>query len=320
MVETHRAGFVTILGRPNVGKSTLLNALLGQKIAIVTPKPQTTRDRMVGICPVENGQLIFVDTPGVHGKGVALNRLMTDVAMDTLTEVDAVVLVLDATRSIEKINKHDRMLLDAVKRSGKPAVCVLNKVDKVQKQLLLPLMAHLAERDQFSAIIPMSALQSDGLDVLLREVRELVPEGPPLYDPDEITDKSVRYLVGELIREKLMLSLDDELPYSIAVEVTDFKKRPDSPLTDIDVTIHVERESQKGIVLGRGGERMKEVNTTSRLLIEEMIGGPVFLRVHVRVEPNWTRSIKGMKKLGYSRPSDKKQKKKRGPGGQGGRS
>ncbi len=300
MSEMHRAGFVTIVGRPNVGKSTMLNAILGQKIAIVTAKPQTTRDRIVGVCPIENGQLIFVDTPGVHRAKKALNKHMREVAMGSIGDVDAVIVMLDANFGI---SRDDREILDAVELAKKPALAVLNKVDRVPKQKLLPLMAALHETGLFSAIIPISALKEDGLDTVLAEAAKLVPEGPALYGDDELTDKPVRFLVAELLREELMKALADELPYSIGVEITRYKRREDRPLVDIDATIHVERKSQKGIVLGKGGERMKAVNAAARAQIEALIDSKVFLRVHVRVEPNWTTSAKGLKKLGYTKTS-----------------
>ena len=297
----HRAGFVTFVGRPNVGKSTLMNALMGEKIAIVTPKPQTTRDRIVGICPVDNGQLIFVDTPGVHHGKYALNRHLREVALETLADVDVIAFVLDCTSVKKSLLPEDEEILSAIARTEKTAVAVLNKVDRVHKPKLLPILASLGRREIFDALIPVSAKTGSGLDRLRHELWERTPPGPPLYDPDELTDKPMRFLVAELLREQLMLSLGQELPYSLGVEIVRFKQRDDRPLAEIDATIHVERSSQKGIVLGERGKRLKGIASAARVAMETLIGSPVYLRTHVRVEPNWTRSDRGLKKLGYTR-------------------
>ena len=297
----HRAGFVTFVGRPNVGKSTLMNALMGEKIAIVTPKPQTTRDRIVGICPVDQGQLVFVDTPGVHHGKYALNRHLREVALETLADVDVVAFVLDCTSVKNSLNPEDEEIIAAVARAKKPAVAVLNKVDRVHKPKLLPILSELASRDIFDALIPVSAKTGSGLERLKHELWERTPLGPPLYDSEELTDKPLRFLVAELLREQLMLALGQELPYSLAVEIVRFKQRTDRPLTEIDATIHVERSSQKGIVLGERGKRLKQIVSTARTAMESLVGTPIYLRTHVRVEPNWTRSDRGLKKLGYTR-------------------
>ena len=297
----HRAGFVTFVGRPNVGKSTLMNALLGEKIAIVTPKPQTTRDRIVGICPIDNGQIIFVDTPGVHNGKYALNHHLRDVALETLRDVDVIAFVLDCVSVKGKLHAEDEEILAAIAEAKKPAIAVLNKVDRIHKPKLLPLIADLSRREIFEALIPVSAKTGSGLDVLREELRQRIPVGPALYDSEELTDKPLRFLVAELFREQLMLALGQELPYSLAVEIVRFKQRTDRPLTEIDATIHVERKSQKGIVLGEHGKRLKSIATAARAAIEELVGTRVYLRTHVRVEPNWTRSDRGLKKLGYTR-------------------
>ena len=310
MDTSHRSGFVAILGRPNVGKSTLLNALLGEKLAIVTPKPQTTRDRILGICPTPNGQLVFLDTPGVHRARKALNQHLRDVALATIPDADVILFVLDASRAVNRLGRDEEAIIRAIIAQKKPAIAVLNKIDQVQKLALLPLIKDLADRNCFQAIIPVSARDREGLEPLLAEARNLVPEGPPLFAEDELTDRPMRFLVGELFREQLMLSLADELPYSIAVVVTRYKARSDRPLVEIDCTVHVERTSQKGIVLGKGGERLKEVATSARAAIEALVGMQVYLRTHVRVEPGWTQSERAMRKLGYT-PTDTKTKKKR---------
>jgi GTP-binding protein Era len=301
IMSEHRAGFVTFVGRPNVGKSTLMNALMGEKIAIVTPKPQTTRDRIIGICPVDNGQIIFVDTPGVHHGKYALNRHLREVALETLQDVDVVAFVLDCSSIKTGFHPEDEEILLAVEKAKKPAVAVLNKVDRVHKPKLLPILAELNQRQIFDTLVPVSAKTGSGLDLLRQELWQRLPEGPPLYDPDELTDKPLRFLVAELLREQLMLALGQELPYSLAVEIVRFKQRTDRPLAEIDATIHVERKSQKGIVLGERGQRLKSIASSARAAMEQLIGTRVYLRTHVRVEPNWTRSDRGLNKLGYSR-------------------
>lgn len=301
-MESHRAGFVTIIGRPNVGKSTLLNGFLGQKIAIVTPKPQTTRDRIVGVCHRAGGQLVFLDTPGVHRGKRALNRHLTDVALATIPDVDAALFVLDVSRCAGGIAAADKALVDRLAESGKPLVACLNKIDQVKRPQLLPLITVLAERGCFRAIVPVSATRRDGVERVLDELLALMPEGPALYEEDAITDRPVRFLCAELLREQLMLALGQELPYAVAVEITGFKTREDRPLVEIDATIHVERSSQKAIVLGKGGKTIKTVSTAARAEMETLLEQQVFLRVHVRVEPNWTNSPKSMRKLGYDKP------------------
>ena len=301
-MSEHRAGFVTLLGCPNVGKSTLLNALLGQKIAIVTPKPQTTRDRMIGVLPVDGAQLVFVDTPGVHRGRTALNRHMVQVATESLEDVDAICFVTDASCGL---GKQDRAVLKLAASSGRPIIGVINKVDLVKKGKLLPLMETLHGLHDFATIIPVSSTTRDGLSPLVEELVKLMPASHPLYDAESLTDRPVRYIVAELLREQLMLALGQEVPYSVAVEITRFKQRPERSLVDIDATIHVERDSQKGIVLGKGGQQLRDASTAARLEMEKLLEQQVFLRTHVRVEPNWTKSEKGMAKLGYSRRKKK---------------
>ncbi|HIA04862.1 MAG TPA: GTPase Era, partial [Myxococcales bacterium] len=280
----------------------LLNAFLGEKLAIVTPKPQTTRDRILGIVAVDGGQLVFLDTPGVHRGSRALNRHLSEVALSTIGDVDVVLFVIDAKYATRKqLAKDDRRIIEAIKKSDRRAIALINKVDSVPKGNLLPLIAQLSDAAVFTSIIPVSATQADGLDVVLSEVMTYLPESPPLYPEDELTDKPVRFLVSELIREQLFLSMKQELPYSVAVEIINYKEREDEKLIEIDATIHVERTSQKGIILGKGGQSIKEVCTAARAEIEKLVGKQVFLRTHVRVEPNWTKNERSMRKLGYSK-------------------
>ena len=276
---------------------------MGEKLAIVTHKPQTTRDRILGVRPMDDGQLIFLDTPGVHRGKKALNEHMVDVALATLSDVDVVYLLFDAVaaRADDVIGSTDPRLIESIERAKKPAIAVLNKIDRVDKNKLLPMMATLGETGLFSAIIPICARSGEGVDALLAESKALMPLSPPLYPEDSLTDRSMRFLVGELLREQLILSTKEELPYSVGVEITQYKERSDKAIVDIDATIHVERKSQKGIVLGKGGIRLKTASTEARKQMEKLIGTKVFLRTHVRVEPNWTQRTAGLRKLGYEK-------------------
>ena len=295
----HRAGFVAIVGRPNAGKSTLLNALLGEKVAIVTPKPQTTRDRIMGVLTRPGAQLAFVDTPGFHQGKKALNKHLVHVALSVLGDVDVVLMLVDVTRTGPEPGAEDAALLDAVRAATRPTVLVFNKVDQVDKATLYPLVQAWSALAPWRAVVPVSALHHDGLDRVLNELSACLPESPPLFDDDTLTDRPIRFLVAELLREQLMLALGEELPYSVAVEIMRYAERPDGNIVDIAATIHVERDSQKPIVLGKGGETIKAVGAAARLEMEKLIGRKVFLETHVRVEPNWTRSAKGLRKLGY---------------------
>ncbi len=278
----------------------MLNALLGQKIAIVTPKPQTTRDRIVGVMPVPGGQVVFLDTPGIHDGQAALNRHMTDVALSTLAEVDVIVALFDASHARDGvISGPDQRVIDALKSSRKPAIAVLSKIDKVRKPALLPTLAALDATGAFVALIPVSATTGDGLDRLVAEIVPRLPEGPALYPEDDLTDRPMRFLCAELLREQIMLALTDELPYSAAVEVAAFTERADKPLVEIEATIHVERDSQKGILIGKRGEMLRQITSAARTAMEELVGKQVFLRTFIRVEPNWTKDPAALEKLGY---------------------
>ena len=303
MAAKYRSGFITLVGRPNAGKSTILNALLGEKVAIVTHKPQTTRDRILGILPVENGQIVVLDTPGVHRGKRALNKHMTDVALSSIGDVDAVLFVLDAPYAASHgLHPQDERIIAAIAGQKKSAIAVLNKMDLVSTDKVLALVTTLSELHPFAAIVPVSAKKQRGLDILRTEACALMPEGQPLYPEDELTDRPLRFLVAELLREQIILAVGQEVPYSVAVEVTSFKQRADrDDLVDIDATIHVERDSQKGILLGKGGAKMKEIARAARHQMEDIVGQKVFLRTHIRVEPNWTRKPQAMRKLGYDK-------------------
>jgi GTP-binding protein Era len=279
-----KSGFVSLVGRPNAGKSTLLNRVAGQKLAIVSDKPQTTRHRIVGVCNTDGGQIVFIDTPGIHKPMHRMNQRMVDVAVDTLREVDVIVLVVDVS---VPPGTGDKFVLDLVTRSGSPAILVLNKIDLVEKPALLPRIAGYAEAG-FRAIVPVSAESGDGVEILTREILSALPEGDPLYPDDYLTDQTERTLAAELIREKVLHHTRDELPYTTGVVIDRFEE-PERPggLTRLYASILVESESQKPIVVGRRGEMIKRIGTEARKDLEEMLGGRVFLDLHVKVRTDW---------------------------------
>ena len=316
----HVAGTVAILGRPNVGKSTLLNAIVGEKLAIVTPKPQTTRNRIVGVwngtttttlddprgsCRSATGQIVFVDTPGVHVARSQLNRFMVREAMGAIEEVNAVLLVVEAQESAAavspaaKLPEAESWIVERLAATGKPAVLCLNKVDKVgDKGQLLPLTEWWGRVGKFSAVVPTCGTRKKGLEGVIKELIRLLPEGPPLYGPDVLTDRTERFLAGELIREQLFLRLKQELPYATAVVVEGWEERPKGDIV-IDASIVVDRESQKAIVVGKHGTMIRDVGMDARKELTELMGRPVHLRLNVRVEEGWTTSNQGLAELGY---------------------
>lgn len=298
----HKSGFVTLVGQPNVGKSTLLNRLLGQKLAITSNRPQTTRNRIPGVLTRESAQVVLVDTPGLHAARRALNSFMVDVAHDALWETDAVALLVEAGIGRSgQVGVADivRELLDKLRPSGKPVVLVLNKIDRVETPQLLPIIDAWKDAFPFAAIVPVSALRGHNLDGLLDALVAVLPEGPPLYPEDALTDLPERFVAAEMIREKAFRLLGEEVPYAIAVTIEEWQDRSMAGRIHISALIHVERDSQKSIVIGRGGRMIKEIGTRARQDLERMLGTRVDLRLFVRVEKGWTRSVKGMRKLGY---------------------
>lgn len=286
-----RSGFVSIIGRPNAGKSTLLNALVGQKVAIVTHKPQTTRNRIQGIVNVPArkgrpaGQVVFLDTPGVHKPQSSLNKKMMREVHDALEGRDLLLLITDVT---EKFGGGDEFVLDLVKRAGGPAFLLLNKIDRVEKGRLLPLIAQYSRKHEFQEIIPISALKRDGLDLLLDKVIHALPEGPRYFPQDQVTDQPERFLAAEIIREKVLIATGQEVPYASTVQVEHWEESP--KLTKISAVLYCERDGQKKILIGKGGEMMKRIGTSARLDIERLLGTKVFLELFVKVEPNWRES------------------------------
>jgi len=295
MSTPHRAGHVAVIGRPNVGKSTLVNALVGAKVSIVSPRPQTTRHQLLGIATFPEGQLLLVDTPGIHREQKrAMNRWMNRAARGALEGVDVALLVVRAGQWDDE----DTLAYDALRGGGLPVILVVNQVDRVRdKATLLPYLAKVSEGREFAGVHPISALKRKGLEALVRDVLAQLPEQPPLYAEDEITDKSQRFLAGELVREQLMRQLGEELPYATTVEIERFVE--DGALLRIGAVIWVEREGQKAIVIGKGGERLREIGAKSRIQMERLFGAKVFLETWVRVREGWSDDEAALRAFGY---------------------
>ncbi|MGR9073795.1 MAG: GTPase Era [Gammaproteobacteria bacterium] len=291
-----KCGYVALIGRPNVGKSTLMNRLLGQKISITSRKPQTTRHRILGIKTGEKGQAVFVDTPGMHeGEGKALNRYLNRTAETSLMGVDAVVWLIDGL----KWHEYDEVIIRKLKRSGLPVILAVNKVDRIgDKKKLLPFFADAKKRFPFKSIIPVSALKGKNLDLLEQEILALLPESDLIYPEDQITDRPERFLAAEIIREKLIRRLGQELPHALAVEIERYQESEE--ITRIYAVIWVERNSQKNIVIGRQGEMLKNVGRDARVDIERMIGGKLYLQLWVKVKKGWADNERALQSLGFN--------------------
>ncbi len=295
-----RSGFVSIIGRPNAGKSTLLNALVGEKIAIVTAKPQTTRNRIQGMVNVKAqrgrpaGQIVFIDTPGVHRPDSRLNRRMMQEIHEALEGRDLVLVIVDAT---ERFGPGDRQVLDLVKQSTGPAYLLLNKIDRIPKDKLLPLMEQYSKLHDFKEIIPISATKRKGLDVLLDKIMRALPEGPRYFPEDQLTDQPERFMAAELVREKVLLTTGQEIPYATAVIVDRYEEL--GRLVKIAVTIYCERDGQKAILIGKGGEKLKQIGTAARKELESLLGKKVFLELFVKVKPHWRESSSFVEELDW---------------------
>ena len=283
-----RSGFVSIIGRPNAGKSTLLNALVGEKLAIVTRKPQTTRNRIDGIVNLSRkgkqpaGQIVLIDTPGVHKPINSLNQRMMREVYDALEGCNLLLLIVDAT---ERFGAGDEFVLDLAKKTGLPVFLLLNKVDRLDKRNLLPLIAQYKDRHDFTEVIPISALKQSGLDVLLKAAIQVLPEGPRYFPKDQFTDQPERFLVAELIREQVLLTTAQEVPYATTVLIDQYEEKPE--LIRIAATIYCEREGQKAILIGKQGATLKRIGTAARFEIEQLLNTKVFLELFVKVRPGW---------------------------------
>jgi len=291
-----KSGFISILGRPNVGKSTLFNRILDEKIAIVTKKPQTTRNRILGIKNVEGGQLIFLDTPGIHKGRSELNQRMVQTAVVSGRDADVLLFMIEAT---SPLIEEDREMIESLKGSRGLPFLVINKIDVVKKETLLPMMDQYQKLHPFEKIIPISAIDGEGVNILLDETLKALPESPPYFPEDMITDQTERFLVSEIIREKVIQQSYQEIPYSTAVTIEEFKEHPEKNLVVIKGTIYVERDSQKKILIGKGGQKLKQIGETARKEVEVLLGTRVFLELWVRVERNWTRDPRVLNQLGY---------------------
>jgi GTP-binding protein Era len=292
----HRSGAVALVGRPNVGKSTLLNALVGQKVSIVSAKPQTTRHRIAGVVTRPGFQVTFLDTPGLHARATRrLNQAMNRAALGSLADADLLLFVVDATRWTPE----DDAALGRVAGSGRPAILVVNKVDRVKpRDRLLPLLQSLSARHDFLEVVPVSALRADNLERLLALIAARLPEGPPAWPEDQVTDRSERFLAAEVVREKLTHVLRDELPYGLTVEIERWEEEaPDRAL--VGAVIWVEREGQRRIVIGERGERLKQVGQAARLELNELLGRRIHLELWVKVRENWADSESALRQFGY---------------------
>lgn len=293
--QPFHSGFISLIGRPNAGKSTLLNRLVGEKVAITSAKPQTTRNRIQGICNLPQAQIVFVDTPGIHRARSRLNKFMVNTAMDAMMGGDLTLLLMPADLKPER---EAEFIREIVAGANQPVALVLTKIDLVPRERLLPLIDHYRQLHDFLAILPVSALTGAGVDELLRVVVEQLPVGPAYFPDDILTDLPERFLAGEMVREKLFQFTRDEVPYSSAVTVDRFFERPDG-LIEIDATINVERDSQKGVIIGKGGAMLKKIGTAARKDLEEFLQARIFLQLFVRVQKEWSENSHLLKEFGY---------------------
>ncbi|MDA8441140.1 MAG: GTPase Era [Peptococcaceae bacterium] len=294
MQNNYRSGFVAIVGRPNAGKSTLLNNMVGQKIAIVSDKPQTTRNRIQGVMSEPRGQVVFLDTPGVHKPKHRLGEYMADITRSSLQGVDVILYMVDVTA---KFGSGEEFVLNLLAKIDTPVVLLLNKVDLVAKESLFPLLAEWNQRGKFAAIIPASALTGDNSESIKAEIFKLLPEGPQYYPEDAVTDHPEQFIIAEFIREKVLLKTRDEIPHSVAINVEEVVDKPE--LVSIRAVIYVERDSQRGIIIGKGGSMLKEIGAEARRDMEQLLGSKVYLELWVKVKKDWRNRDDMLRNLGY---------------------
>lgn len=292
--EKFKSGYVSLTGRPNVGKSTLLNTILGEKVAIVTPKPQTTRNRIIGIKTLPNAQIVFIDTPGIHKPRHKLGEVMMKEAWGSVKAVDLILFMVKPEVPISG----DRHIIEVLRGLNKPIFLVINKIDTIKKPQLLTIIDTYTKLYHFKEIIPVSALTGDGIEQLLKTIVDYLPYGPKYYPDDRFTDQMERFMVSEIIREKIIEQTGDEIPYSVAVDVNDWKEREDG-IVFIRANIYVERDGQKGIIIGKGGARLKAIGTRARVEIESLLGLKVFLEMWVKVKKDWRSNERILKDLGF---------------------
>ena len=295
MTEITKTAMITIAGRPNVGKSTLTNALVGEKIAIVSSKPQTTRNRIYGVVNKDDTQYIFLDTPGLHKARTRLGDYMVKVVKESVADVDAVCLMVEP---IAKIGAPEQTLIDRLKEENMPAVLVINKIDTVEKDVLLEVIALYSTAYNFDAIIPISAEEQDGLDILMEQFGKYAVEGPQLFPDGMTTDQPEKQVVAEIVREKLLRNLDKEIPHGTAIEVTRFSER-ENGIIDLDVTIYCEKASHKGIIIGKNGAMLKRISSHARQDIERFMGTKVYMETWVKVKENWRDNLNYIRSFGY---------------------
>ena len=291
-----KSGFIAIIGRPNVGKCSLLNRIVGEKLAITTHKPQTTRNRITGIRNLEQGQLVFIDTPGIHSASTTLNRYMVDLAFDTMASVDMILFMVEAG---PHIHPGDFPIIESLQHSDLPIILVINKIDLTRKGILLPLIDEFRGLLKFTEIIPISARTGDGVPVLLDNVLASLAEGPKYFPDDQITDLPERFFAAEIIREKIILLTEQEIPYVSAVNIDTFHDEAGRNLIRIQATINIEKDSQKGIIIGKRGSMLKEIGMSARKDLERFFASKVYLELFVKVRKKWTQSTVDLKDLGY---------------------
>ncbi len=294
MKNKFKSGFAAIIGMPNVGKSTLLNKIAGQKIAIISDKPQTTRNKILAIHTTKDYQIVFTDTPGIHKPHNKLGEFMVKVANESMNEMDVLLLVVDATKPIAEMEKE---IAANIGKTGVPAILIINKVDAVKKEDLLPIIADYSNLHEFSSIVPISAKTGDGVDILLNDIEALLEEGPQFFYEDMVTDQPEKQIAAEIIREKMLWLLDKEVPHGIAIEIEKMQELED--ITKIYATIYCEKATHKGIIIGKNGEMLKRIGQKARVDIEEMLDKKVYLELWVRIKADWRNSDRMIKNFGY---------------------
>jgi len=292
-----KSGFVSIIGRPNVGKSTLTNRLIGEKLSIISSKPQTTRNAIKAIVNTDDSQIIIIDTPGIHKPKTKLGEYMVKLAEGTLNEVDIILFLVEATDRIPGAG--DLYIIEQLKSVKTPVILIINKIDLVNKEELPETIKNFSQLLDFRAVVPISATSGDGTDIFIEEIKKLLPEGPKYFPDDVITDQPERMLAAELIREKILELLSDEVPHGTGIEIISFRERKDRDMIDIEANIYCERESHKGIIIGKQGAMLKKIGTLARVEMENLFGVKVFLKLWVKVKPDWRNSASMLKTLGY---------------------
>lgn len=294
--QSYKSGFVSIIGRPNVGKSTFINRVIGQKIAIMSDKPQTTRNKIQGVYTTNDSQTIFIDTPGIHKPKHKLGDFMMKVAQNTLKEVDLILFMINAE---EGYGRGDEFIIERLKQTNTPVFLIINKIDQIHPEQLLPLIEQYKELYPFKEIVPISALQGNNVDTLLQQIEAYLPEGPQYYPEDQVTDHPERFIITELIREKVLHLTREEIPHSVAVVMDTLERRENNSAIYVGATIIVERDSQKGIIIGKQGSMLKEVGKRARVDIEALLGSKVFLELWVKVQKDWRNKASQLRDYGF---------------------